>query len=87
MSVGGGNIKKKVSVNLVKAINFAKNRKAKVFGIVGRDGGFTRKKGDVVIIIPTVNQKMVTPHSEAFQAVIWHCLVSHPLLQIKKNKW
>jgi len=87
MSVGGGNIKKKVSVNLVKAINFAKNRKAKVFGIVGRDGGFTKKKGDVVIIIPTVNQKMVTPHSEAFQAVIWHCLVSHPLLQIKKNKW
>ena len=87
MSVGGGSIKKKVSINLVKAIDFAKKKKAKVFGIVGRDGGFTKKKGDVVIVIPTVNQKMVTPHSEAFQAVIWHCLVSHPLLQIKKMKW
>ena len=87
MSVGGGNIKKKVSINLVKAIDFAKKKKAKVFGIVGRDGGFTKKRGDVVIVIPTVNQKMVTAHSEAFQAVIWHCLVSHPLLQIKKTKW
>lgn len=87
MSVGGGNLKKKVSVNLIKAIQYAKTKKAKVLGIVGRDGGFTKKKGDVVVVIPYIDKKLVTPHTEAFQAVLWHCLVSHPLLQIKKTKW
>tara|TARA_B100000787_G_scaffold167862_1_gene155417 strand:+ start:9244 stop:9834 length:591 start_codon:yes stop_codon:yes gene_type:complete len=87
MSVGGGNIKKKVSVNLVNAIKYAKIKKSKVFGIVGKKNGYTRKYADVSILVPNVSDKLVTPHTEAFQAVIWHCLVSHPLLQIKKTKW
>tara|TARA_S200000501_G_scaffold348491_1_gene363741 strand:+ start:172 stop:765 length:594 start_codon:yes stop_codon:yes gene_type:complete len=87
LSVGGGNIKKKVSINLVEAIKFAKKVKSKVFGIVGRDGGFTKLKGDKIILIPNKNPKMVTPFAEAYQSVIWHCLVSHPLLQKVKTKW
>ena len=87
MSVGGGNIKKKVSMNLVEAINYGIRKRSKILGIVGRDGGFLRKKGDQVVIVPTVNKKKVTPHVESFQAVIWHCLVSHPLLQLNKTKW
>ena len=87
LSVGGGNAEKQVSVNLIKAIDLAKERKAKVFGIVGRDGGYTKKVGDVVVLVPVVDDKLVTPHSEAFQAVIWHCLVSHPNLQIQATKW
>ncbi len=87
LSVGGGNIKKKVSINLVEAIKFAKKVKSKVFGIVGRDGGFTKLKGDKIILIPNENPKMVTPFTEAYQSVIWHCLVSHPLLQKVKTKW
>ena len=86
-SVGGGNQKKKVSVNLIKAIDYAKNKKSKVLGIVGRDGGYTKKKGDAVIIIPTLNKKLITPYAESFQSVIWHCLVTHPNLQSKKMKW
>ena len=86
-SVGGGNQKKKVSVNLIKAIDYAKNKKSKVLGIVGRDGGYTKKKGDAVIIIPTLNKKLITPYAESFQSVIWHCLVTHPKLQSKKMKW
>ena len=86
-SVGGGNKKKKVSVNLVKAIDYAKIKKSKVIGIVGRDGGYTAKKGDVVIIIPTLDKKLITPYSESFQSVIWHCLATHPKLQSKKMKW
>ena len=86
-SVGGGNQKKKVSVNLIKAIDYARNKKSKVLGIVGRDGGYTKKKGDAVIIIPTLNKKLITPYAESFQSVIWHCLVTHPKLQSKKMKW
>ena len=87
MSVGGGNLKKKVSVNLVNAIKYAKIKKSKVFGIVGKDNGYTRLHADVSVLVPNVNNKLITPHSEAFQAVIWHCLVSHPLLQTRKTKW
>ncbi|MCX6122169.1 MAG: SIS domain-containing protein [Ignavibacteriales bacterium] len=87
LSVGGGNLEKQVSVNLIKAIELAKERKAKVFGIVGRDDGYTKKAGDIVVLIPQVDDKLVTPHTEAFQAVVWHCLVSHPVLQIQATKW
>ena len=87
LSVGGGNIEKQVSVNLIKAIDLARERKTQVFGIVGRDGGYTKKMGDSVVLVPVVDDKLVTPHSEAFQAVVWHCLVSHPLLQIQATKW
>ena len=66
---------------------FAKEKNAKVFGIVGRDGGYTKKIGDNVIVVPVVDEKLVTPHSEAFQAVVWHCLVSSPILQIQATKW
>jgi len=86
-SVGGGNIEKGISVNLVRAIDAARQRGIKVFGIVGRDGGHTAKHGDCVVVIPTVDSGLVTPHTEAFQAVVWHCLVSHPSLQAKKFKW
>ncbi len=87
MSVGGGNIKKKVSMNLVEAINYGKKKGSKILGIVGRDGGFLKKKGNEVVLVPTVNKNKITPHVESFQAVIWHCLVSHPLLQLNRNKW
>ena len=87
MSVGGGNLKKKVSVNLVNAIKYAKIKKSKVFGIVGKKSGYTRTHANVSVLVPNVNDKLITPHSEAFQAVIWHCLVSHPLLQLRKTKW
>ena len=86
-SVGGGNLAKKVSVNLIQAIDLARERQAKVFGVVGRDGGHTKLAGDVVVVIPPVDVKNVTPHSEAFQAVVWHCLVSHPDLQMAPTKW
>ncbi len=86
-SVGGGNKKKKVSTNLIKAIDFAKKRKTKVFGIVGRKDGYTFKKGNVVVAVPINDKKLITPHSEAFQATIWHCLVSDPRLQVKTTKW
>jgi D-sedoheptulose 7-phosphate isomerase len=86
-SVGGGNLEKNVSPNLVGALNLAKEAGARIFGIVGRDGGFTAKVGDVVVIIPTVNPENVTPHSEAFQAVVWHLLVSHPALKARQTKW
>ncbi len=87
LSVGGGNSEKNVSVNLIRAIEYAKQKSASVFGIVGRDGGYTKKAGDVVVVVPVVDEKLVTPHSEAFQAVVWHCLVSHPMLQIQATKW
>lgn len=86
-SVGGGNLEKNVSPNLVSAIQEAKARGMKVFGIVGRDGGYTKKAGDVVVVVPTVDDSRVTPHAEAFQAVIWHCLVSNPKLQKNATKW
>jgi D-sedoheptulose 7-phosphate isomerase len=87
LSVGGGNFEKNVSVNLIKAIEYAKEKGAKVFGIVGRDGGYTKKVGDNIVVVPVVDEKLVTPHSEAFQAVVWHCLVSNPILQIQATKW
>lgn len=86
-SVGGGNLEKNVSPNLVAAIQEAKARGLKVFGIVGRDGGYTKQAGDVVVVVPTVEESRVTPHAEAFQGVVWHCLVSHPKLQKNATKW
>ena len=86
-SVGGGSLEKNVSPNLVRALQHAKIIGAKILGVVGRDGGYTAKVGDAVCIIPTVNPEAVTPHSEAFQAVIWHLLVTHPALKAKQTKW
>jgi D-sedoheptulose 7-phosphate isomerase len=86
-SVGGGNLEKNVSPNLVRAVEYAKRIGAKILGVVGRDGGYTGKVGDAVCIIPTVNPDAITPHSEAFQAVIWHLLVSHPALKARQTKW
>jgi D-sedoheptulose 7-phosphate isomerase len=86
-SVGGGDVERNVSANLVAAIDEAKSRGLMVLGIVGRDGGYTAKAADAVIVVPVVDQDMVTPHSEAFQAVIWHCLVSHPKLKVNQTKW
>ena len=86
-SVGGGSLEKNISPNLVRAISFAKQLNADVMGIVGRDGGYTATAADACVIIPTVNEQTVTPHAEAFQAVIWHILVSHPLLKSNETKW
>jgi D-sedoheptulose 7-phosphate isomerase len=86
-SVGGGNLEKNVSPNLVNAIQVAKSVGASVVGIVGRDGGYTAREANAVVIVPTVNPTHVTPHSEAFQAVIWHLLVSHPKLKVAQTKW
>jgi D-sedoheptulose 7-phosphate isomerase len=86
-SVGGGNLERNVSTNLVYALKEAKDRGLKVFGIVGRDGGYTKLVGDAVVLIPVVETARITPHTEAFQAVIWHCLVSHPSLQLMSTKW
>lgn len=86
-SVGGGNLERNVSPNLVEALKEAKARNLKIFGVVGRDGGYTKKVGDVVVVVPTVAESRVTPHSEAFQAVVWHSLVSHPKLQVMATKW
>lgn len=86
-SVGGGDAEKNISANLVRALDEAKARGMKVFGVVGRQGGYTKKVGDAVVVVPTVNAAHVTPHTEAFQAVVWHCLVSHPKLQIVGTKW
>jgi D-sedoheptulose 7-phosphate isomerase len=86
-SVGGGNLEKNVSPNLVSAVQFAQKTGASVIGVVGRDGGYTAKAASACVIVPTVNPDHVTPHSEAFQAVIWHLFVSHPKLKIGKTKW
>ena len=86
-SVGGGDLKKNISPNLVEAIKLAKSVGAGVVGIVGRNGGYTAEFADACVIIPTVNPETVTPHSESFQAVIWHLLVSHPKLIKNKTKW
>lgn len=87
MSVGGGNAEKNVSMNLVNALKYAQQQGAGILGIVGRDGGFTAQAGNHVVIVPTIHPDRVTPHTEAFQAVVWHCLVSHPGLQIQSTKW
>ena len=87
LSVGGGDKERGVSVNLCEAIDYGKSVGAKITGIVGRDGGYTSKMADVCLIVPTVNPATVTPHSESFQTVIWHLLVSHPDLKSKATKW
>jgi len=86
-SVGGGNLEKNISPNLVMAVQLAKTVGAKVTGVVGRDGGYTAQAADACVIVPTVNPDTITPHSEAFQAVVWHLLVSHPKLKSNQTKW
>ena len=86
-SVGGGNMEKNVSPNLVEALKLAKTVGASVFGICGKDGGYTAQVADACVIVPTVNPANVTPHSEAFQAVVWHLMVSHPALKVQETKW
>jgi len=86
-SVGGGNAEKNVSVNLVRALEYARTVGARIYGIVGRDGGFTAQVADGCVVVPTVNAAHVTPHTEAFQAVVWHLLVSHPAIQVHATKW
>ena len=86
-SVGGGNLEKNISPNLVSAVQYAQSVGARVLGVVGRDGGYTGRVADACVIVPTVNSETVTPHSEAFQAVIWHLLVSHPKLKANQTKW
>jgi len=87
LSVGGGDISHNVSVNIIRGIELAKQRGAQTFGIVGKENGYTATEGDIVIVVPEVNSKRVTPLSEAFQAVIWHCLVCNPKLQQSATKW
>jgi len=87
LSVGGGSLKNNISPNLVEALKYGKSVNSKIVGIVGRDGGYTAKVADACVIVPTVNPENITPHSEAFQAVIWHLLVSHPKLKSNQTKW
>ncbi len=86
-SVGGGDLSKNISPNLVTALQYAKTVRTKIIGVVGRDGGFTAKAADACVIVPTVNPAHITPHTEAFQAVIWHLLVSHPTVRQQQTKW
>jgi D-sedoheptulose 7-phosphate isomerase len=87
LSVGGGDLEKSISPNLVEALKYAKQLGAKIVGVIGRDGGYTAQVADACVIIPTVNQGNITPHSEAFQSVVWHLLVSHPKLKANQTKW
>jgi D-sedoheptulose 7-phosphate isomerase len=87
LSVGGGNKEKNVSPNLIEAIDLAKEVGARITGIVGRDGGYTAQKADLCLVVPTINPSTVTPHSESFQTVIWHLMVSHPKLKSNPTKW
>lgn len=86
-SVGGGNAEKNISANIVLALKYAKEIGAKVFGVVGRDGGYTARVADACVVIPTVNPETITPHTEAFQGVVWHLIVSHPAIQKYEMKW
>lgn len=86
-SVGGGDKDNNISENIVIALEYAKKIKTKIVGIVGRDGGYTKKIGDGVLVIPTINYDRITPHTEGFQSIIWHLIVSHPKLQINNTKW
>ncbi len=86
-SVGGGNLEKNISPCLVRALEYARTVEAKVVGVVGRDGGYTARVADVVVLVPIVNPANITPHSEAFQAVVWHLFVSHPALKVVQTKW
>ena len=87
LSVGGGDAERGISSNLCTAIDFAKSRSAKIIGIVGREGGYTHENADVCLVIPPVNPSAITPHSEAFQAIVWHLMVSHPKLKVNATKW
>ena len=86
-SVGGGNLEKNISPNLVRAVQYAKEVGASVCGVVGRDGGYTAKVADACVVVPTVNPDNVTPHAESFQATVWHLLVSHPTIKAAQTKW
>ena len=86
-SVGGGNIEKNISPNLVEALKYGQSIGCKLIGVVGRDGGYTSKVADSCVIIPTINESTITPHTEAFQAVVWHLIVSHPKLKLNETKW
>lgn len=86
-SVGGGSLEHNVSPNLVYALQYARNVGAQILGIVGRDGGYTVQVADACVIIPTINPETITPHAEAFQAVVWHLLVSHPAVKVAQTKW
>ena len=86
-SVGGGDLSKKISVNIVNSIKYAKKCNCKILGIVGKNGGYTSKKGDYILQIPSYNNKLITPLTESFQTIIWHMLVSNPKLQVNKTKW
>jgi len=86
-SVGGGHQEKNISMNIVDALNFSKKAGAKIIGIVGRDGGYTKKMADACVLVPVVNPETITPHTESFQAVIWHLIVSHPKFKTNKGKW
>ena len=86
-SVGGGSKEKNISPNLVEALKYAKEARAKIFGIVGRDGGYTAKVADVCVIVPPINSETITPHTECFQAVVWHLIISHPEMKVSEMKW
>jgi D-sedoheptulose 7-phosphate isomerase len=86
-SVGGGSLERNISPNLVHALQFAKEVQARVIGVVGKDGGYTAKVADACVIVPTINPSTITPHAEAFQAVVWHLFVSHPALKTTQTKW
>ena len=86
-SVGGGSLEKNISPNIVEALTYVKDVGSKIIGVVGRDGGYTKIVADACVVIPTVNEQSITPHTEAFQAVIWHLLVSHPELKLNETKW
>jgi len=86
-SVGGGNKEKNISVNIIKALEYAKKMNAKICGVVGRDGGYTKKVADACVVIPPINKNTVTPHTEAYQGVIWHMIVSHPKILTNEMKW
>jgi len=87
LSVGGGDVERGISVNIVRALDEAKAQGLKILGVVGRNGGYTKQIGHVVVVVPTVNPEHLTPHTEAFQALVWHCLVCHPKLQLFGTKW
>ena len=86
-SVGGGSLEKNISPNIVEALKYGKSIGCKLVGVVGRNGGYTTKVADACVVIPTVNEKTITPHTEAFQAVVWHLIVSHPKLKLNETKW
>ena len=86
-SVGGGSLEKNISPNIVEALKYGKSIGCKLVGVVGRNGGYTTKVADACVVIPTVNEKTITPHTEAFQAVVWHLIISHPKLKLNETKW